>query len=41
MDFNDIKALDANNAPSYTIDFVIPQGETGPVAPYPYFFYFI
>ena len=29
MDFNDIYA-DANNASSYTLDFVIPQGVQGP-----------
>lgn len=30
MDFNDVYAVDANNATSYTLDFVIPQGATGP-----------
>ncbi len=29
MNYNDINAVDATNAPSYTIDFVIPQGEKG------------
>lgn len=33
MDFNDINAVDANSASSYTIDFVIPKGATGDPGP--------
>ena len=33
MNYNDINAVDTNNATSYTIDFVIPKGETGPQGP--------
>lgn len=30
---NNIYAVDAENTPSYQIDFVIPKGETGPAGP--------
>lgn len=33
MNFNDINAVDANSASSYTIDFVIPKGATGDPGP--------
>lgn len=33
MNVNDINALDVDNTPSYTIDFVIPSGVTGPTGP--------
>lgn len=35
MNVNDINALDVDNTPSYTIDFVIPSGVTGPTGPSP------
>ena len=33
MNFDDVNAVSANNATSYTLDFVIPKGETGPQGP--------